>query len=173
MCLLPPRVCRPASLNPKATTPQNASTHLPCNGSTHNLLGRHNHALRRRSSFTEGSIFSQDGDEDFTTIGAYLHGSVLIFILTLHYYTTDWIEDAIVERNRRLRVARDALAGRRGPNGEITLHWLFGQARALFDASQTWIVVSIAGEHCLGFVPFSTHTHTTSLQARSSVSTRR
>ena len=60
-------------------------------------------------------------------------------------YSLDWIEDAIVERNRRLRVARDALAGRRGPNGEITLHWLFWQARAIFDASQTWIVVSIAG----------------------------
>ena len=81
-----------------------------------------------------------------------MYDLTLVCILTL-YCTIDWIEDAIVERNRRLRVARDALAGRRGPNGEITLHWLFGQARALFDASQTWIVVSIAGKHCLVLSP--------------------
>ncbi|KAA1471841.1 voltage-gated chloride channel [Dentipellis sp. KUC8613] len=65
------------------------------------------------------------------------------------FTTIDWIEDSIIERNRRLRTAKDVYASHRGPNGEITLRWLWSQIRRLFEAGQTWLVVSIVGA-CIG-----------------------
>ncbi|KAI0268814.1 voltage-gated chloride channel [Gloeopeniophorella convolvens] len=59
--------------------------------------------------------------------------------------TIDWIEDSIIERNRRLREARDVYAARRGPNGKITFPWLISQMRKVVVASQSWFVVSLVG----------------------------
>ncbi|KAI0047947.1 voltage-gated chloride channel [Auriscalpium vulgare] len=60
------------------------------------------------------------------------------------FETIDWIEDSIIERNRRLRLAKDAYA-QRGPNGEITFHWLRSTFRRAINAGQTWLVVSLVG----------------------------
>ncbi|KAG8833649.1 glycerol ethanol, ferric requiring protein [Serendipita sp. 399] len=66
---------------------------------------------------------------DFTTIGM-----------------TDWIQDATLERNRRLRsLAELQPATARGPNGEITLLWFWRHIKKIAINSQSWFVVSLAG----------------------------
>ena len=67
-----------------------------------------------------------------------------IFTLSL----SDWIEDSILERSRRLREARDVYASSRTPN---TLWRLISQVRKVVVASQSWLVVSIVGR----FLSFS------------------
>ncbi|EIM81266.1 voltage-gated chloride channel [Stereum hirsutum FP-91666 SS1] len=61
------------------------------------------------------------------------------------FTTIDWIEDSIIERNKRLRTSKHVYASSRGPNGEITLHWLWSKARKVMDACQTWVIVSLVG----------------------------
>ncbi|THH14591.1 hypothetical protein EW146_g5756 [Bondarzewia mesenterica] len=61
------------------------------------------------------------------------------------FTTIDWIEDSIIERNRRLRLAKHLQTSTRGPNGEITLRWLWSQIRKILSASQAWFVVSLVG----------------------------
>jgi hypothetical protein len=63
----------------------------------------------------------------------------------LHIHA-DWIQDSILERNRRLRNARTIYSSRRGPNGEVTIPWLWTQFRKAVDTGQSWIVVSIVGK---------------------------
>ena len=58
---------------------------------------------------------------------------------------SDWIEDSILERSRRLREARDVYASSRTSNGRITLRRLLSQVRKVLVASQSWFVVSIVG----------------------------
>ncbi|THH05633.1 hypothetical protein EW145_g4647 [Phellinidium pouzarii] len=67
------------------------------------------------------------------------------------FTTIDWIEDSILERNRRLRIAEHERVEQtyRGPNGEITLSWVWIQVLRAISASQTWLVVSLAGI-CIG-----------------------
>ncbi|PAV18791.1 voltage-gated chloride channel [Pyrrhoderma noxium] len=65
------------------------------------------------------------------------------------FTTIDWIEDSILERKRRLRTSRAVELSHRGPNGEITLSWLWAQFTKAIVASQTWLVVSLAGV-CIG-----------------------
>ncbi|EJD02821.1 uncharacterized protein FOMMEDRAFT_107818 [Fomitiporia mediterranea MF3/22] len=65
------------------------------------------------------------------------------------FTTIDWIEDSILERNRRLRIARRVEATHRGPNGEVTPSWIRAQVLRAFTASQSWFVVSLAGA-CIG-----------------------
>ena len=75
----------------------------------------------------------------------------------------DWIQDSILERNRRLRTTRRVNATNRGPNGEITLAWVWAQMLKAVSAAQTWLVISVAGketdhaEHlvCIEFVFFT------------------
>ena len=63
------------------------------------------------------------------------------------FTTIDWIQDSILERNRRIRHANKVYAvSHRGPHGEITLRWLWSQFRKVVDAGQTWFVVSLVGE---------------------------
>jgi len=62
-----------------------------------------------------------------------------------HILFVDWIQDSILERNRRIRNARTVYASRRGPNGEVTIPWLWTQFRKAVDTGQSWIVVSIVG----------------------------
>lgn len=56
----------------------------------------------------------------------------------------DWVQDAILERNRRIRAERrlnEALHNGRGRMGI----WLYAQARRALNASQSWLVVSLVG----------------------------
>src|ERR1700733_4608011 len=63
------------------------------------------------------------------------------------FTTIDWIQDSILERNRRIRHANKVYAvSHRGPHGEITLRWLWSQFRKVVDPGQTWFVVSLVGE---------------------------
>ena len=66
--------------------------------------------------------------------------------VSLRILRVDWIEDSILERKRRLRTSRAVESSHRGPNGEITLSWLWAQLLKAIVASQTWLVVSLAGE---------------------------
>ncbi|EMD33680.1 hypothetical protein CERSUDRAFT_67832 [Gelatoporia subvermispora B] len=79
-----------------------------------------------------------DGDEDMERIRRYED-----------FTTIDWIQDSIIERNRRLRTARANQATHRGPNGELTLRWVWSRLRKIADAGQTWFVVSLVGM-CIG-----------------------
>jgi hypothetical protein len=80
---------------------------------------------------------------------------------------SDWIEDSILERSRRLREAKKMYASSARTNDRYTLSWLVSHVRELLVSSQSWFVVSIVGEPNLS-PPFSclhkTHpsTHTTS-----------
>ncbi|EPQ57090.1 Cl-channel protein [Gloeophyllum trabeum ATCC 11539] len=61
------------------------------------------------------------------------------------FTTIDWIQDSIIERNRRIRAARDAELHRRGPRGEVTAAWLWSQLRKVLHAGQSWFVVTLVG----------------------------
>jgi chloride channel 3/4/5 len=64
------------------------------------------------------------------------------------FTTIDWIQDSILERNRRIRHANKVYASsQRGPRGEITRRWLWAQLWKMVDAGQTWFVVSLVGEY--------------------------
>ncbi|KII92648.1 hypothetical protein PLICRDRAFT_37425 [Plicaturopsis crispa FD-325 SS-3] len=65
------------------------------------------------------------------------------------FTTIDWIQDGVLERNRRIRNAHTLYASHRGPHGEVTIPWLWSQLRKLSNAGQTWFVVSIVGV-CIG-----------------------
>ncbi|KAJ7045994.1 Cl-channel protein [Mycena alexandri] len=65
------------------------------------------------------------------------------------FRTIDWIQDSILERNRRIRDARTLYASHRGPHGEVTVSWLWTHFRKALDAGQTWFVVSLVGV-CIG-----------------------
>ena len=84
--------------------------------------------------------------EDFTTIGLspntamrrrWKYSNDATFV--------DWIQDSILERNRRLRAARQANATKRGPKGEITFPLIRAQVFKAVSAAQAWLVISLAG----------------------------
>ncbi|TFK44275.1 Cl-channel protein [Crucibulum laeve] len=65
------------------------------------------------------------------------------------FATIDWIQDSILERNRRIRATKDSYAPRRGPRGEVTLDWLWSHVKKAADTGQNWFVVSLVGV-CIG-----------------------
>ncbi|KAG8977408.1 glycerol ethanol, ferric requiring protein [Tulasnella sp. 425] len=65
------------------------------------------------------------------------------------FTTIDWIQDSILERNRRLRDDREIATSLRGAHGEITQQWVWAQLLRLSSAGQSWFVVSLAGI-CIG-----------------------
>jgi chloride channel 3/4/5 len=70
------------------------------------------------------------------------------------FTTIDWIQDSILERNRRIRHANKVYELlHRGPRGEITFRWLWAQLRKVVNAAQTWFVVSLVGEPEPLFIP--------------------
>ncbi|OCH88114.1 Cl-channel protein [Obba rivulosa] len=79
-----------------------------------------------------------DGEDDMERIRRYED-----------FTTIDWIQDSIIERNRRLRTAREIRTTNRGPRGEFTIPWLWSKLRMVTDAGQTWFVVSLVGM-CIG-----------------------
>lgn len=58
----------------------------------------------------------------------------------------DWIQDSIVERNRRIRKAKELHSTHRGPRGELSVRWLWTQFRKILDAGQSWFIVTLVGE---------------------------
>lgn len=65
--------------------------------------------------------------------------------LTLRVWL-DWIQDANLERSRRLRDRRKVNIQRRGPRGEVTLPWFMAQVKKVADSVASWFVVSLVGE---------------------------
>ncbi|KAG1725409.1 chloride channel [Suillus paluster] len=61
------------------------------------------------------------------------------------FTTIDWIQDSIVERNRRIRNAKEAQAAHRGPRGEITPVWVWAQFWRFLSAGEPWLVISLVG----------------------------
>jgi chloride channel 3/4/5 len=59
----------------------------------------------------------------------------------------DWIQDSILERNRRIRNAQTHATPSRGPGGQWTWPWLWSQARKAVDAGHSWFVVGLVGEY--------------------------
>lgn len=78
------------------------------------------------------------------------------------FTTIDWIQDSILERNRRINKAQTVYNEERGPKGEVTARWLWANLRKVADAGQTWFVVSLVGT-CPLLLPSrpSSHTYTT------------
>ena len=58
----------------------------------------------------------------------------------------DWIQDSIIERNRRQRAARKRQTPYHGPRGELSLAWIWSQLQNIAHAGQSWFVVSVVGE---------------------------
>ena len=63
----------------------------------------------------------------------------------------DWIQDAIVERNRRLRTTRKLHSSYigHGTRWEVAWAWIWSRLSIFADAAQSWFVVSLVGEQCL------------------------
>ena len=57
----------------------------------------------------------------------------------------DWIQDSIIERNRRIRKAKQLYTTHRGPRGELSIWWLWSRLRKVLDAGQSWFVVTLVG----------------------------
>ncbi|KAF9462474.1 chloride channel [Collybia nuda] len=63
------------------------------------------------------------------------------------FSTIDWIQDSVLERNRRIRKANTYSPGRYHKGG--LLAWLWSEARKAMDTGQSWFVVSLVGV-CIG-----------------------
>ncbi|KIJ60010.1 hypothetical protein HYDPIDRAFT_99474, partial [Hydnomerulius pinastri MD-312] len=59
------------------------------------------------------------------------------------FTTIDWIQDSIVERNRRIRDAEKARTAYRGPRGEITPAWVWAQLLKVLSAGESWLVITL------------------------------
>lgn len=60
-------------------------------------------------------------------------------------FILDWIQDSIIERNRRIRDADKSRTAYRGPNGEITPAWVWAQFWKLVTAGESWFVITLVG----------------------------
>ncbi|KAH8806845.1 Cl-channel protein [Flagelloscypha sp. PMI_526] len=65
------------------------------------------------------------------------------------FSTIDWIQDSILERNRRLRTARTFDTPLLGHGQRFSLRWLWAKLRKAVDAGQSWFVVGLVGI-CIG-----------------------
>ncbi|KAH9839164.1 Cl-channel protein [Rhodofomes roseus] len=67
------------------------------------------------------------------------------------FTTIDWIQDAIVERNRRLRTSRKLHSSYigHGRRWEVAWAWTWSKFSIFADAAQSWFVVSLVGV-CIG-----------------------
>ncbi|KAI0728276.1 Cl-channel protein [Fomitopsis betulina] len=63
------------------------------------------------------------------------------------FTTIDWIQDAIVERNRRLRTTRKLHSSYigHGRRWEVAWAWTWSRLSIFADAAQSWFVVSLVG----------------------------
>ncbi|KAI0930011.1 hypothetical protein AcV5_006822 [Taiwanofungus camphoratus] len=79
-----------------------------------------------------------EGEEDFEQLRKYED-----------FTTIDWIQDSVIERNRRLRTAQKLYGIHQGSRGEGTLAWVWSRLWRIAYASQSWFVVSLVGM-CIG-----------------------
>lgn len=82
--------------------------------------------------------------EDFTTIGLVLRIMFMSSFIETVSLTSDWIQESIAERNRRMHDEK-ARAACRGPRGEITPAWVWAQLRRLLSEAESWIVITLVG----------------------------
>ncbi|KAI0688187.1 Cl-channel protein [Cytidiella melzeri] len=61
------------------------------------------------------------------------------------FTTIDWIQDSVIERNRRIRKSRQLHTTHRGGRGALTFWWLWSKVKNLLDAGQSWFVVTLVG----------------------------
>ncbi|KZS98475.1 Cl-channel protein [Sistotremastrum niveocremeum HHB9708] len=61
------------------------------------------------------------------------------------FTTIDWIEDAMIERNRRVRYESRARSDPSSRHGPINARWVYDRARNAVNAAQSWVIISIAG----------------------------
>ncbi|KAF9227018.1 Cl-channel protein [Gyrodon lividus] len=61
------------------------------------------------------------------------------------FTTIDWIQDSIIERNRRIRDADKARTAYRGVHGEITPAWVWAQCWKLLTAGESWFMITLVG----------------------------
>ncbi|KIK39991.1 hypothetical protein CY34DRAFT_807654 [Suillus luteus UH-Slu-Lm8-n1] len=87
-----------------------------------------------RTGAQYGRLHNRDYEEEIEQIRRYED-----------FTTIDWIQDSIVERNRRIRNARAARAAFRGPRGEITPAWVWAQFWRFLRAGEPWLVISLVG----------------------------
>ncbi|KAG1767420.1 chloride channel [Suillus occidentalis] len=87
-----------------------------------------------RTGAQYGRLHNRDYEEEIEQIRRYED-----------FTTIDWIQDSIVERNRRVRNARAARAAYRGPRGEITPAWVWAQFWRFLRAGEPWLVISLVG----------------------------
>ncbi|KAF8837685.1 hypothetical protein BDN67DRAFT_1026839 [Paxillus ammoniavirescens] len=66
------------------------------------------------------------------------------------FTTIDWIQDSIIEKNRRIRDADKARTAYRGANGEITPAWVWAQCWKLLTAGESWFVITLVGGIFIG-----------------------
>ncbi|CAE6458794.1 unnamed protein product, partial [Rhizoctonia solani] len=65
------------------------------------------------------------------------------------FTTIDWIQDSILERNRRLRTSRDIQTSLRDSQGRINSPWAKAQMKKIIASGQSWFVVGLVGI-CIG-----------------------
>ncbi|KAI5889245.1 uncharacterized protein SCHCODRAFT_02633974 [Schizophyllum commune H4-8] len=89
------------------------------------------------------------GGRGYTTVIDEDEGQELEQIRRYEDFTTiDWVQDAILERNRRIRAERQLNEALHNGRGRMGI-WLYAQARRALNASQSWLVVSLVGI-CIG-----------------------
>ncbi|THH31347.1 hypothetical protein EUX98_g2859 [Antrodiella citrinella] len=65
------------------------------------------------------------------------------------FTTIDWIQDSIIERNRRIRKARQLQSRHHGYQTKLSLSWWWLQIQRIGSAGQGWFVISLIGM-CIG-----------------------
>ncbi|KAH8107789.1 chloride channel [Cristinia sonorae] len=65
------------------------------------------------------------------------------------FTTIDWIQDSIIERNRRIRKTRQLRGVQHEYQRTWTLGWLWLQLQRIGNAGQSWFVISLVGL-CIG-----------------------
>jgi hypothetical protein len=80
--------------------------------------------------------------EDFTTIGMNLFGNASLTKLNIR---KDWIQDSILERNRRLKHAGGSSTIWRHLLGSGRLSRFWGHVQRGISLGQSWFVVSLVG----------------------------
>ena len=71
------------------------------------------------------------------------HG--FVHVTHVNPFVLDWIQDSIIERNRRIRDVDKSRTAYRGPNGEITPAWVWAQCWKLVTAGESWFVITLVG----------------------------
>ena len=75
------------------------------------------------------------------------YAAARVHLKIIAYKMPDWVQDAALERNRRLRNASLLQRASRGATDKSLSARLWLQVQKAAIAGQSWFVVSLAGEH--------------------------